>query len=79
MKTITLISRWNDQTLNLRISEESYAKLLKSESYAILLINEDLDRVHYGHKPQYISEYQAKRINRFFAKCNSNYFSKVEF
>ena len=78
MKTITLISRWNDQTLNLRISEESYTKLLKSED-AILLINEDLDRVHYGHKPQYISEYQAKRVNRFFAKGNSNYFSKVEF
>ena len=78
MKTIKLISRWNDQTLELRISEESYTKLLKSDD-AIMLINEDLDRVHYGYKPLYISEYQAKRVNRFFAKGNSNYFSRVEF
>lgn len=78
MKTFKLISRWNDQTLELRISEESYTKLLKSED-AIMLINEDLDRVHYGYKPLYISEYQAKRVNRFFAKGNSNYFSRVEF
>ena len=64
--------------MNLRISEESYTKLLNSED-AILLINEDLDRVHYGYKPRYISDYQAKRVNRFFAQGNTNYFSKVEF
>ena len=78
MKTIKLISRWNDQALKLRVSEESYTKLLKSDD-AIMLINEDLDRAHYGYKPRYISEYQAKRVNRFFAKGNTNYFSRVEF
>lgn len=78
MKQIKLISRWNDQILTLRISEESYTKLIKSED-AISLINEDLDRVHYGYKPWYISEYQARRVNRFFGKDNINYFDRVQF
>lgn len=87
MKTIKLISRWNDQSLTLRISNEAYGKLRKLQypddqhesDDAILLINEDLDRVHYGYKPRYISEYQAQRVARFFGKDNVNYFSRVEF
>lgn len=42
----------------------------------ISLINEDIDRVRYGHAPLYISPGQARRIGGWLP--GTDYFDKVE-
>jgi hypothetical protein len=77
-KIITLVSRWNDQRLNLRVSEKSYVKLRTAENPMEMVVD-DIDRVICNAEPRYISSYQAKKVHRFFGKYNINYFNRIEF
>lgn len=77
-KIITLVSRWNDQRLNLRVSEKSYMAMRASEDPMEMVVD-DVVRVIYNEEPRYISIYQAKKVNRFFGKDNINYFNRIEF
>lgn len=77
-KIITLVSRWNDQRLNLRVSEKSYVAMRASEDPMEMVVD-DIVRVIYNEEPRYISGYQAKKVHRFFGKDNINYFNRIEF
>lgn len=77
-KIITLVSRWNDQRLNLRVSEKSYVAFRAAENPMEMVV-EDIDRVICNVEPRYISSYQAKKAHRFFGKFNINYFNRIEF
>ncbi len=77
MKNITLKSRWNDLELKIRVPDNVYSKLSNSED-PMAIINEACDRVHYGYHSEILTDYQAKKINNFFAANNVNYFCEVE-
>ena len=75
---ITLVSHYSRRRLNLRIPEEAYLKLFKSDS-PIELIYDDQDKVDYGFEPKYLSRYQCRKVNNFFPKDGCDYFDCVEF
>ena len=76
MKLIILKSHYFGFELRLRVSQEKYAALLRSDD-PMRDINMDEERLRNGLDPVLLSEGQHNKIRRFFEKGNSEYFDKV--
>lgn len=76
----TLISKYFNKEVKVNITNEK-ADLLKkmSSGAAMECINEDLEFVKLGFKPNFITVSAANRINHFFAKDDYNYFNQIVF
>lgn len=75
MKKLKLTSHYNKTSLNIMVDSANAGQILGAED-PISLINEDIDRVRYGHAPLYISPGQARRIGGWLP--GTDYFDKVE-
>jgi hypothetical protein len=71
MKTITFISHYYKQRVNVRLSDEKAAKI----DELILLYRDDSDRVAYGYEPQTFSRSQIKSLDH--ALLGIDYWDKV--
>ena len=60
MKTITFISHYNKQEINVRLSDDKAEKI----DELIELYRIDSDRMAYGYEPQTFSRAQIKRLNK---------------
>lgn len=86
-KKITLVSHYNKFQLVLRIPTKVHDELKELHSmgsvndyYAMDAINDDIESYNQGkNSVRYITKYQAEKINRYFSKCNIDYFDDIRF
>ena len=77
MKTITFVSHYNKEEMNIRLSDEKYDMLMNNKHYEPMeLYLLDADRVAYGKEPQIFSASQIKRRKK--ALIGTEYFDKIE-
>lgn len=74
MKTITFISHYNKQEMNIRLTDEKYEKLM-SDNDPVELYCSDSDRMAAGYEPQTFSRDQIKRLNK--ALTGIDYWDKI--
>lgn len=60
MKTITFISHYNKQEMNVRLSDDKAEKI----DELIELYRNDSDRIAYGYEPRTFSRAQIKRLDK---------------
>ena len=62
MTTVTLLSKYFNRTLSVRVSDDIAAKLLSDVDDSMAVINAELDRVAQREEPRYLSAGQCRRI-----------------
>ncbi len=71
MKTITFVSHYNKQEMNVRLSDDKAEKI----DELIEQYRNDSDRIAYGYEPLIFSRAQIKRLNK--ALLGIDYWEKI--
>ncbi len=76
MKTVTFVSHYNKEEMNIRLTDEKYDKLMNNSRYEPMeLYRLDADRVAYDEEPQILSKAQIKRLNK--SLLGTEYWDKI--
>ncbi len=76
MKTVTFASHYNNEEMNIRLTDEKYDELMNNSRYEPMeLYRLDADRVAYGQEPRILSKAQVKRLEN--ALTGTEYWDKI--